>query len=143
MTTQFIVANTTGAIVRFGYAKASDVALQAGAGETAYTITATARPDTHYVLAGVVTAKVSLDTICSLTNVGGWLANGVDTISYGTALPNPTTMTMVCSNPRFKSISSATVTDGTITLTTTAIGTYIITIDAFPYLTKVITVAAT
>lgn len=144
-TAQFIVSkNSTGEILRYGFVESTSVSLQAGAGETAYTVSsANILPSTHWVSGGVATAKVSLDTICSLTNAGGWLANGADTISYGTALPNPTLVTISCSNPRFTPVFDFNITDGTMTLTTTAAGNYTITLDAFPYIQKIITVTAT
>ncbi|MGH6646204.1 hypothetical protein [Aquabacterium sp.] len=101
---------------------------------------------THYMKyvssAYAVTAKISLDTICTLTNTGGWVANGSDSITYGSALPNPTTIRVTCSNPSMPIIGGS-ITDGTMLLTTIVAGAYTIELMAFPYLTKIISVDAT
>ncbi len=128
----------TGKILRVGQCESTDVAIQ-GPGTP---LAATANLDTDRIVAGAVVAKVSLDTICSFTNAGGWLANGVDTISYGTSLPNPTSVEIKCTNPRFTHVPIFNETSGTLTLTTLAAGDYTITLRAFPYLDKIITVTA-
>lgn len=135
--------NSTGEIVRYGNVPSADVSVQAAAGETAYVVNGDVRSDTYYFVGTTATAKVSLDTVCTLTNTGGWLANGSDTITYGTALPNPALVTISCSNLRFTPINDVLITDGTLILTTTSPGNYVITFDAFPYLKKFIYVTAT
>lgn len=89
-----------------------------------------------------VVSKASMDTVCTLTNSGGvWNANGVDTISYGSALPNPTYYEIYCSNPEIE-YADGTVTDGTFSLVTNAVGDYRIILRAFPYLDKTIEISA-
>lgn len=118
----------------------ASVPANVGVGEAS--LAASGLPETHYVTGGASVIRPDLDTVCSLTNAGGWTANGTDTITYGSALPNPTKVRVSCDNPRFTQISDASITDGTLTLTTTAAGEYTIMLESFPYATKILTVTA-
>lgn len=91
-----------------------------------------------YYVGGVQTARPSLDDICTYTNVGGWEATGIDQVIYGSALPNPATVNIECSEPNFENPGVITVTDGSLELTATLPGKYRISIAAFPYKTKTI-----
>jgi hypothetical protein len=100
-------------------------------------------PEKSYVLNGVLTPKPSLDAGSSLSNAGAWKADGVSELTYGPALPNPTKVTISSSSSAFIPPAPFDVTDGTLDLTTIASGEYTITLEAFPYLKKVIRVSAT
>jgi hypothetical protein len=122
----------------------SNAALNAVSGETALEVADGVEQSTHYIdVSGTPTAvaKPTLDTICSFTNSGGvWTANGTDTISYGSALPNPTKYSI--QGPGELNGLTGTITDGTITLTTAATGDYTINLKTDFYLLKVITITA-
>ncbi len=138
-----VYTTSTGHIEQLGNAPDSTaMALQAQTGQTAASCSSSVTFD-YWYNGSAFALKPTLDTICSLTNTGGWLANGSDTISYGTALPNPTVVAVTCDNPIFNSIDPTSITSGTVTLTTTAPGNYTITLTAPMYLTKTISVSAT
>lgn len=136
--------NTTGKIVGDGDVSTSDQVLQqntasltaiAGAGSIAL----------NYVLSGVITARPALSTVATVTNAGGWAANGSDVYSYGTGLPNPTTVSIKAngaSGYNFTNIPPFTVADGVLNLTTTMPGDYVITLTAFPYQDQTLSVTA-
>ena len=149
MSKTYVIYNTTSGkitssvIVGDDYLS-TDVALNAVSGEAVLLVADGVEPSTHKIdVSGspVEVARVSLDTLCSFTNSGGtWTANSTDTIVYGSALPNPTTF--VIQGPGELDGLTGTITDGTLTLTTEAAGDYKITLSAFPYLDKVITISA-
>jgi hypothetical protein len=123
----------------------TDVLLNAASGENAMLVSSGVVPSTHYInVSGTPTetAKVSLDTICSYTNSGGtWSADGVDTIVYGSSLPNPTNYVIQFADQPLNNLTGQ-ITDGTFTLTTSIKGDYVINLSAFPYLNKTITTTA-
>ena len=149
MAKTFVIYNNTSGVILSSMVTGDDyllasVALNAGVGESALEVGDGVESSSHYIdVTGspVEVARVSLDTLCSFTNSGGtWTANSTDTIVYGSALPNPTTF--VIQGPGELDGLTGTITDGTLTLTTEAVGDYKITLSAFPYLDKVITISA-
>ena len=86
--------------------------------------------------------RPSLDATNKFTNENDWVADGVDEITYGPNLPNPTKVTIACDSYLFIPIAPVTVTDGQLEMTATLKGTYKLTLEAFPYLDKVIEVKA-
>lgn len=97
---------------------------------------------TYVSSAWTVAARTSFDASNSLTNSGGWSASGTDSITYGSSLPNPTTVLVQSDNTSMEPVVAFTVTDGSLVLNTIVPGTYTITLSAFPYITKTITVTA-
>ena len=68
----------------------------------------------------------------------------IDTIIYGTALPNPTYIFVNCDNPRFIPLTTgeaSLVTDGTLNLSLLAVGEYKIRLWADQYMEKIMTVS--
>jgi hypothetical protein len=142
--THFVLYDATGRIVGDGLTQLNNVATQTTATLTALAST-TGTPDTHYVNGGAVVARPTLDAVATVTGAVGWHSNGTTVYSYGTALPNPTKVTVRANggvNGKFKDIAPFNVTDGTLNLTTTLIGDYVITLEAFPYLTKTLSVTS-
>lgn len=145
MLTYAIYNTTSGAITKVISIDDADILsipANTGVGE-ASSLETTVDPDNYYYVGATKTARVSLDTICTFTNSGSvWNADGSDTIVYGSALPNPSTATVSCAANSFADYGVITITDGTLTLTTTVVGDYTIVISSFPYLDKTITVSA-
>lgn len=139
-----LAASANGPIVANGTVpNASQIAEQSGNGLTAYT--GTGSPATHYMVGGVITARPDLGTVAVVSNVGGWQADGTDVYSYGSGLPNPTTVKITANGAAgytFTPVAPFTVTDGILNLTTNMPGDYVITLDAFPYQTKTLNVTA-
>lgn len=141
--TPYLLYDASGRITRTGRVdKLSLVAIQ----NPGTPMVGEADPETEWVDGGVITPRADLDSICSLTNAGGWTADGSDLLTYGSSLPDPTHVSIECDNPRFTPIDTVVVTDGELELTATAAGEYTITLttpDHPQYLTKVITATAT
>lgn len=103
------------------------------AGTTAYAGDPLDSPNDWYYVAGVKTARPAFST------VGSWsatsiTANGVSTATFGSSLPNPTTI--IVSVPVGSGLDipgPITETSGSFSLTTTVPGDYYVMFDAFPY----------
>jgi hypothetical protein len=145
MSSSYVLATSANGPILAAGTVTSDyqVAQQSTSGYTAYAGVGT--PQTHYMLNGAITTRPDLASLATVTNVGGWTANGTDVYSYGTTLPNPTTVTIRANGTAgyaLSPVAAFNVTDGTLNLTTTMPGDYVITLDAFPYATKTLMVTA-
>lgn len=96
---------------------------------------------THYVQNGQFMERAEMDDIATLTGADNWQANGTDLLTYGGGLPAGTKVTISCDNPLFETVST-TVNDGTLSLTTTAPGNYVVHLSGFPFTDKTFTAVA-
>lgn len=101
----------SGEITRIGTCREDDLALQ---GTIIAPVGDFVRDSTHYVSAGVVTPKTASAAIIDKTTI---VADGVDTATIS-GLPNPSLLDV--------NGSEVTVTDGTLELTTSLPGSYVI-----------------
>lgn len=142
-----IADNTTGEILnQIG----ADVTLDANAvtdntpaGTTAYLGDLTDKTTEWYYVAGVKTARPAFSTVGSW-NTLSITADGVDDATFGSSLPNPTTVVVVVPpNLGILVPASVSVTTGSFVLTTDTPGEYIVTLDKFPYVQQTYTITAT
>lgn len=134
---KFIVyRDSDGAILRSGECPDDTLSLQAQTDETA--IEGEANDSTQYISGGVVTARPTLTATWNKTTI---TANGSDTATFGSTLPNPTTVTVGV--PVSATAPEAEqVTTGTFSIATPISGEYTVTVmPPFPYMpvTQVIT----
>lgn len=137
-----IYDNTTGMILSILEVLADDTVTipgNTGVGQTAVQDD-TVDDDLHYYVAGVRTNRPLLSTAnsWSATTV---VANGINTITFGSSLPNPTTANV--SSITGDAGLSGTVTDGTFEFSTNIAGSYFVDLEAFPYQIYKIQVEAT
>lgn len=135
---KFIVYNnTTGAILRTGECPDADLALQAQTGETA--IEGEANDATQYIDGGSVVSRPALTAVWNKSSV---TANGSDTATFGSTLPNPTIVTVVVPDGA-ETPPAETVTIGTFSFATPVAGEYTITVSPpFPYKPIIKTITA-
>lgn len=129
---KFIVyKNSNGMIVRYGDCQDDMLAEQAETGETA--MEGEAEDTTQYISAGVITARPALTATWNKTTI---TANGVDQATFGSGLPNPTSV-MLTTVPDGAHLPEEPeeVTTGTFTFATPISGAYtIIVTPPFPYI---------
>lgn len=80
-----------------------------------------------------ITARPDFDSVASWSDVK-LTADNVDTVTFGSGLPNPTSVTIIgqLGIPPL----TGSVTDGTLTITVPLPGPYQVTLEAFPYKTE-------
>lgn len=136
-----VYKTTTGEILRTGTAPDDMLAIQAQTGETV--VEDTANQATEYYSASVKTARPLLTTVATWSALT-LVANGVATVTLGSALPNPTAITITPPpNLGIALIPEQTVTDGSFVLSTTVAGAYTVTARAFPYQDYTVTINGT
>lgn len=144
-----IYNTTTGEVKKLiqvpdGYDTVTIANLNTESGQAAISVSDNFAKEYYYIDPGTLTEtpKLNFDDTNTLTNTGGvWLADGVDSITYGSSLPNPTSYFMQTDVDGLDGLHGD-ITDGLFELTTEKPGTFNITLSAFPYVDKVITVSA-
>ena len=148
MSIEYTVVNDEGRVMSAGM---SDNPLRMGFFIDKPTV---ARPDMHVIInkgmqqddvwwnGTAFLKRPDFDATNKFTNELDWIADGVDEITYGPALPNPTKVTVTCSSFLFIPVDPIMVTDGQLEMTATLPGVYKIKLESFPYLDKTIEVVA-
>jgi hypothetical protein len=134
-----LVKDSTGGIVG---QITGDVTLDTGlltnntpVGHTTYLGQATDTVDNLYYPSGTRTTR-PLFTTSNSWNATTITANGTSTATFGSSLPNPTSVVVEYTNTISSSqqvLQSLDTTDGSFSLNTTLAGTYLVSFTAFPY----------
>ncbi|SHM10748.1 hypothetical protein SAMN05216428_1146 [Nitrosospira sp. Nsp11] len=123
-----VYETTTGAIVRSGQCQDDMLDSQSRSGETA--IEGEADDATQYVDSGVVSSRPTITATWSKLEV---IANGSDTTTLGSSLPNPTEVFVFVPDGAVAP-EMEIVTSGTFSFATPIVGSYTINvIPPFPY----------
>lgn len=89
--------------------------------------------DAHwYYVSGVLTARPLLTSVASWSTTS-ITANGVSSAVFGSGIPNPTTVSIIQQGNKAVTPVSGTITSGTLTITANYPGTYLVTMNVFPY----------
>lgn len=139
--------NTTGEIIaQIGVDTDNDanaVTNNTPSGATAYVGDPLDTSAIYYYVSGVKTARPLMSTVGSW-NTTSITADGISTATFGSSLPNPTTVVVQLPIGVGLTIPGPiTVTTGSFSLTTPVPGIYNVIIDAFPYVQLATEITAT
>lgn len=105
-----------------------------GSGQTVLEVSVGTVVTDYYVVDGVVTLRPDLSAVATWDSLT-LTANGVDTVTLGPSLPASTTYTITQTTDNGIDPVTGTVTDGSLTITTDAVGSFVVQLDGvFPYL---------
>lgn len=113
----------------------------AATGES-FEIETAADAELEYYVAGVKTARPLLSDVATWDSLA-LDADGVDSVTLGSGLPNPTIIDIIV--PVELGLQSQRIEEesGAFTLTTTIPGSYFVRIEVFPYVTQTFEIIAT
>lgn len=134
----FAVYDPAGKIIQTGMCPRWQIDLQAqarGAGAVAIEVATIPDPSSWYVLDGSVTQRPEMEIVADKETIVG---DGVDEAMFS-GLPNPCDVTVVVAG---LVIGNETSEDGSFALSAESPGAYSVTLSAWPYLDKTMTVTA-
>lgn len=134
----FIIYTTSTGEIR-NYIEQDDIsdAPTGPAGTSTMEVTVGLAASLYYVPSGVLTARPYLSSVATWDSTT-LTANGVDTVTLGSGLPATTTYTITPLSDNGVDVVTGSVTDGSLTITTDAVGPFKVELDGiFPYLTDV------
>lgn len=133
-----VYKNSNGQILRVGECNAEDFENQALTGQTVIEDSADDRE--HYISGSAVTSRPTITATWDKTSV---TANGSDTATLGSTLPNPTSVSVAVPDGAVTP-DDEVVTGGTFSFATSIAGNYIINVTPpFPYLSHTQVIVAT
>lgn len=145
----WVVVDTTGEIVG---SITGDTTIDSGIitnnvaiGHTAYAQVNGDTAENTYYPTGTRTTRPLFST-ANTWNKTSILANGTDTATFGSSLPNPTDCVVSfigVTGTVQRVLQSQTIIDGSLSINTSIPGTYVVNLSAFPYQSYTQTITAT